>query len=468
MPLKTKPKRVLFVTPHFPPGQSVGTQRIVKFIKYLRASGWAVYVLTLKKKYYPRSVINYSLYLPPDIYVLRTGKIDIFGLWDGLKNALKRWGEIPASNLRRTSNRTDSLLPAEKQNSVHKNRGLLYTIKETFTRLLQYPDNDNGWVVSIFIHSFKLIKKHRIPYVVVSSPPHSPYIALNLLKTFMDFTYVADFRDPWAHSQWSRELDEPHQKIAKKWDLALEKRTIGRANILIFNNENLKEEYFKFYGPNHIRHKSFVLSNGYDPQQVGANRDITCKKTRCQQEVVIIHTGTLYKKRNPLSIFEALKKFRQEQPHNSTRIILRFLGHVTPDLEYLDQYVRQQGLADQVSFIDNKPFEAAIEDMQNSDWLLLLQPLTTIQIPAKFFDYLTVDRPVWGVVERNSISESLIKQLNIGFVSYHDSIESIIDFFRMAVSGESITYQVNRPLLDSFRVPRIVKNFETILLRHGG
>ncbi len=450
-------KKILFITPHFPPNQSVGTQRIVKLIKYLRQQGWEVFVLTLKEKYYSgQAVIDYQLFLKDTVHVVRTGKIDPFLWWDRLKRRLRR-------NSRRTPFNRPASVPGAA--SGGKQTGSwLFRIKEFITRMMQYPDRENGWILPVFFHAFRLIRQYQIPFVLASSPPHSPYIALNALHRWVDFIYITDFRDPWARSQWSKEVRNAYEKTARYLDLRYEQKTLKTADILIFNNEVLQKEYWDCYPDSGIREKSVVVTNGFDPQLTDIERVWAPRSTRGKPEMVIIHAGTLYKKRDPYNIFQAFLKFREAYPDVGGRVRFKFLGHVTPDLQYLYRFVEEQQLQNQVAFLPSRPYQAALQEMQRADWLLILQPVTRIQVPAKFFDYLTVPRPIWGVVEPGSISEKLIQRLRVGLVSYNSVEASIMQFFHFLRTHPGPSFEPDSREMQKFMVPNIVRQLETVLL----
>ncbi|NOX36463.1 MAG: glycosyltransferase family 4 protein [Calditrichaeota bacterium] len=453
-------KKILFVTPHFPPSPSVGTQRMVKFMKYLKQDGWEVFVLTLKEKYYPgQQIVDYGVLLDSQVQVIRTGKIDPFLWWDRLKRFFRKKRKAPTEKPEKA---TATVKPKAKPEKSQRG-SLFFQIKEFVTRMMQYPDRENGWIIPVFFHAFRLIRKHKIPYVFSSSPPHSPYIALNALRRLISFTYVTDFRDPWARSQWSKEVRNLYEKTARYLDLRYEEKTLKIADVLIFNNDVLLQEYLSCYPNSGIREKSAVLTNGFDPQFTDLKQVLAPKATRGLDEIVIIHAGTLYKKRDPRKIFDAFIQFREQQPEVARRIRFKFLGHITPDLQYLHAYVQENQLSSQVEFLPSQPYEVALAAMKDADWLLILQPVTRIQVPAKFFDYLTIPRPIWGVVEPHSISEKLIHQLGVGVVSYNDSRKSLIEFFEFIGREPQPRFQPDASEMQKFMVPNIVRRLEEIL-----
>ncbi len=460
-------KRILFVTPHYPPSPSVGTQRMIRFIKNLARRGWDVFVLTQKEEYYPLQSIITENGIPQErVHVIRTAKWDPFRLWGTMKNIL-RGGKKSSSDTNRPTRDASNNSNNGKRKSTParpQNRSVLFRIIDFITRMMQYPYRENGWMWSVAWHTWRIVRKENIPVVFASSPPHSPYLPLNVLRSVMGFRYVVDFRDPWARSQWSRETRTLYEKVARRLDIHFEQRTLRRADAIVFNNEVLFEEYQRSYPSYHLEQKSVVLTNGFDPD-VGDETVIFGERhTRGEPDIVIIHAGTLYKKRDPRNIFSALLTLREEMPTEVQRLRFKFLGHVTPDLHYLFDFVKENELEQQVEFLPPRPYQQALQEMMNADWLLILQPVTRIQVPAKFFDYLLMPRPIWGVVEPDSISERLIQQLHVGRVSYNDDPESILQFFRHVLSEKQSRFAPNQENLEQFMVPNIVARLENVLL----
>lgn len=448
-------KRILFVTSLFPPDNSVGTLRIVKFIKYLKRNGWDVHVLTLKEKHFAQSTSNYQEYLAADVHVYRGGKIDFFAPWEWLKKHIRR---DAASANGAEGGAVASTPPPDERLSFFAN------VKDFVTRMLQYPDRENGFIFHVFFKTLALLKRHEIPYVFLSSPPHSLYLPINLLRRFRRFTYIVDFRDPWGRSQWGSVLKTTYQRAEKRLDLYFERQTIRSADVIIFNTPALKEDFARYYQDQRLAEKSYVITNGFDPdfRDRPASRPKNSRNGK-SEKIVLLHTGTLYKKRDPRTIFEGLKLFRQSHPQRAARLELVFIGGLAEEFAHLNETIREEGLADNIILQPSIPYEQVLERSRNADWLILLQPGTKIQIPAKFFDYILVNRPIWGVVEKDSVGERMIRELGIGQVSDCRSPESIAQFFEQITSRKPPVFSPREAEIMKYSVPSLVQKLETIL-----
>ena len=460
--MKLSEKRILFVATQFPPNDSIGTQRVIKFIKYLKLKGWEIYVLTLEEKYYRNSSNIYQFYLPDDIHVHRRKKIEVFQAWNAIKKLFSR----KPGQLKKTEPDPQKRTASDGESNTRK-LTFLYELKELVSNLLQYPDQENGFFFSVFFAAFKLISQYKIPYVFVSSPPHSPVIPVTLLRKITNFYYIVDFRDPWARSQWQQSTKHLYQRIEKRLDLFFEGKTLKTADVAIFNTEQLQVDFAEYYANTPIPEKFHFVSNGFDPElkvQYSANGSYGKRKSN---RITLLHAGTLYKKRNPQVILEGLLEFRELHPEEAKAIELNFIGTLSEDLRYLLQYIIDHELTENVKFRSKLSYDKILEEMKAADWMLLLQPGTTFQIPAKFFDYLLVDKPIWGVLERNSVGEKAIKQLNIGYVSDCNSIKSILEFFKFVSTGKKPDFIPNQVQLQRYSLPFLADQLERIILNNG-
>jgi len=455
----SKSKKILFVSTQFPPNESIGTQRIVKFIKYLKRKGWEIHVLTLEEKYYRNSDNSYQFYLPDDIHVYRRKKIEIFQFF----NAIKQFVFGKAKQSKKANEANHPRNNAKPANDTKK-FSLFYEIKELVSNLLQYPDQENGFFFSVLFATYRVIKKHQIPYLFISSPPHSPVVPVTLLKKFTRFIYIVDFRDPWARSQWQQKPKHLYQRIEKKLDLFFEEKTLKTADVAIFNTEQLRGEFAEYYADTPVPQKFHFIPNGFDPELKDRLSVNGLGDKRKDRRITLLHTGTLYKKRNPQVIFEGLLRFRELHPEKAKAIKLSFVGTLSEDLQYLHQYIKGKRLVENVEFREKLSYDEILEEMKTADWMVLLQPGTTFQIPAKFYDYLLVDKPIWGVLEENSVGEMAIKRLNIGYVSHCQSVESIIEFFKLITNRTKLDFTADESQLQKYSLPFLVDQFEKIIL----
>ena len=112
-----------------------------------------------------------------------------------------------------------------------------------------------------------------------------------------------------------------------------------------------------------------------------------------------MHSGTIYPAaRDPRPLFAALRIFarrRTLQP-DSFQLVLRATGQDA----LMQRLAREAGVAQWVSIAQQVPYQTALEEMIAADGLLLLQgSLANEQIPAKAYEYLRAQRPIFALVD---------------------------------------------------------------------
>jgi len=87
-----------------------------------------------------------------------------------------------------------------------------------------------------------------------------------------------------------------------------------------------------------------------------------------------------------------------------------------------------------VHFIPEVDYKQSLEFMLKSDVLILLQPSTTLQLPAKFFDYINMGKAVFAIGEKNSAVENIVDNQFGLFAEYNDIDDIQIGIKRMLKS----------------------------------
>lgn len=439
---------LLFITPHFPPNNTIGTQRILKMTKYLSKKGWKIFVLTVNEGYFENQKSNYDFYLDNlNVQVERINAVSIFHLPGKIKSVFGK--STKKSDKARTAG---NLNKVPKQKS--KKKKFPHNLVSFITEMIQYPDAYLGFSIQAFLKLRKMIKANQIKYVFVSSPPHSIHFPVNILRKFTRFNYISDFRDPWTFSQWKKK-EKLSDRLKNRLDKFFEKQTLKMSDKVIFNTEMLLKVYQKHFPKYMKQNKLHSLYNGYDPDQLLHSEYIPDP-----QKIKILHTGTLYKQRDPGVILEGYQKFLEADPESARKIQIKFIGKLSKDFTYLPEHIKHKKLHKNIIFEETQPYETVMEEAQNSDWLILLQPATKIQIPAKLFDYLLLNKPIWAVVEPGSDAENLIKNMKQGIVSDCNSVDQIVSFFK---SLTNYKFEPDTNYVRKFEVPNLVDKFEQIL-----
>jgi len=265
-------------------------------------------------------------------------------------------------------------------------------------------------------------------------PPLGSHLAAWQLARSENLRWIADFRDPMRNALLSF---NPFQQTVDRW---LEQIVVRRADAVIANTDGAiarwQEKYPSIVGKVHL------IWNGFDPEDRVVPLPGSFGDCR-----VLSHTGELYGGRSATPILESIARLIATKRLPARRVRVLLVGPVEsralPKQEFLD-HARDDGwlelITEKISKLE------ALQIARSSDSLLLLQPQSTTQVPGKLFEYLQIGRPILAFVQPDSASQRLLEQSGVPYrCVYPGSAPAAIDdtvaeFFRlpsMAVAANS-------------------------------
>jgi glycosyltransferase involved in cell wall biosynthesis len=259
---------------------------------------------------------------------------------------------------------------------------------------------------------------HTSVTIFSTYPPLGSHFAAWRLARSTGLRWIADFRDPMPN-------DLPYglaNHLQKRIDYLLERIFLRRADAVIANTEHamlkLREKF-----PS-VKTKVHTIWNGFDPEE-----HITPTALPRGDCRVLIHAGELYAGRNATPILESIARLVAVHRLPLKGIRVRLIGEMEPgtlpNKDFLDRGLQQGWL----ELIPRRvPKSEALQLARSSNFLLLLQPQSSIQVPGKLFEYLQIGRPILAFVPRDSASERLLMQSGVPFrCIYVDSTTEMID-----------------------------------------
>ncbi len=332
-------KKVLMVVLDFPPCQSAGVQRTLKFAEYLHLHGWEPIILTVNEAAHIK--VDSSQVIPENVkHVYR---------------------------------------------SFSFNASRDFSIKGKYLNIMKQPDRWWTWRFTA-VPLGKEIIKSLSPDVIWSTYPVATAhnIAAKLAK-WSGLPWIADFRDP---------VQQRYDKRAKKlFDLTLpiEQNALLNATKVVFNTQQASLLYQSLY-PDLPLSKFHVIQNGFDE---GNFSKVECKKVEKidSKKFILLHSGAIYSHgRDPSALFIALASLKKMKKISKDDFCLKFRG-ATIDL-YQEQ-IKALGIADLMEFLPPINYMESLQEMMNANGLLLVQgALFNNQIPGKLFEYIRSGRPI--------------------------------------------------------------------------
>jgi glycosyltransferase involved in cell wall biosynthesis len=386
-----------------------------------------------------------------DINVVRTRKFDVLNVIYNFRNSLYNRG-----NEKVEANGTNSSPKSNSENITSKS--IWQKMKDFLTWLPSIPDREIGWLPFAVFRGYLMIKKHKIDMIFSSCPPHSVHLISLLLKLLTGKRLVLDFRDPWSRSQWEPLNASKLERIEKNINIVLERWAIKKADKIICNTAELRDDFIKFY-KDLPQDKFQVFYNGYDPDNIP---NIMNGKSDCSLKVKFTHTGTLYKRRDPSPLFHAIKQLIEEKQIDRDKISIQFIGAISEELWMINRLVKELKLEDIIKFIKPVNYRESLDYMLQSDVLILLQPGTLLQIPAKVFDYMCAEKPILAIGEKCSATERIIQEQFGIFVDYNN-IKEIMQGFIVLYKNNNFDLNKLRLARNRFNIAQSIQSFHEIL-----
>lgn len=411
--MSERAKRILAVAYIFPPLARAGVHRTVRFVRYLAPLGWETTVLTADEAYYPfNSPVDRELLkkIPASVQIKSTKIFRGFSKLLELKNRGKKPAATgnarPASSDQPLASSRNTAEPPSLHGNQPRPTSLWQRSKDLVTDLMTIPDKDVNWLPHALAAALQLHRRQHFDVIYSTAPPFTGHLVAFFVKKFTGLPWVADFRDPWARAPWKAELMDG--TIRGRAAEVLEAKFIRAADRVILNTEWAARDFTEFYGTD-LAKKFVVIPNGFDPEDF-SNVPAAAKKVN---KLVITHTGSLYRKRDPGRFFEALGALLVNGQIKAEEIELRFVGGIAPELyrsfQHADALQRVLQVIPPVSHREALAFQA------ESDVLLILQPGTSVSIPGKIFEYIAMRKKILALTPAGATAD-VVRQHELGMV----------------------------------------------------
>ena len=419
-------KSVLFISYYYPPDSQIGAKRVAKLAKCLRENGWRVGVLTVKEKFCERIDRSYDV---AGVDVYRTGMFEnVRFAGSRLRSLLARmkhvvWGreggKAPAERGRRTARE------APRPGSVSSVRPHSW-IKRFIFSMIWLPDDRQGWVPFGLRRFIGLLSTYRLAYS--SSPPASTHL-IPLFASYLTrkFRWVVEFRDPWttvpkptyARTRLGDWLEE-------KWEASV----IARSARVVVVTEAMKRDLAGKY-PTHAD-KIRVYSNGFDRDEFAPVRDSL--GAPANGKTTFVYAGQFDYGRNPRTFLQAVSELLDDGALAREKVQVVLMSNMDIGGESVAEMVRRGRLEDVVRLVGYVPYEQCVREMAAADVLLLFSIDQPLQIPAKLYEYLALNKRILSV-STGGITEELIERTGSGLNVKPDDMPGMKKAIMALVSG---------------------------------
>ncbi len=393
-------RRLLLISPHFPPSQAAGALRWQKLSRHAAERGWGIDVVTID----PSSLGAVD---PARLEELPEGT-RVFGVptrrhWvDGLGGLIMTLARVarqrsggggegsttaspagaPGGSVGRAEATFRLRSPSDLRRAVHA--WLMYATEGLWAR-------DAGRLA-------RQLCSNQHAAVITCGPPHMAHWAGARLQRATRLPFVMDMRDPWSLVQrlpafvgspvWWR-LAERH-----------ERRVLERASLVVVNTEPHREALARSYPES--RDRIIAVLNGYD--------DDPLPPPRHNARFTVAYAGTIYLDRDPGPLFAAAAAVVRELDLTPAEFGIELMGSVQEfDGASIHTIAQEVGLTD---FVHTRPpgtRAEALDFLAEATMLVSLPQDSDLAIPSKVFEYMRYEAWVLALAERGSATEEVLR-----------------------------------------------------------
>ena len=395
-------KKVLFFAPYFVPRRRVGALRPFKFAAHLKKMGWKVSVVTIASTGVKMSDREKEMINGVDIWPINPP-------FDRTtSNGNSGNNKIPASHLfQKVSTFIDKQTPLDT------------------------------WIYLFIARYFKILKTAKAvdPDVVwATGDPWSGLWMGNKISKNLGVPFVADFRDPWTLSSFSlRERSDISNHIDKK----AEKRIIEDADKIIYTSKSDQQMYTEYY--NLKDSKTATIYNSFDPQLMSHSESVDWNYKMNRSSLHILFFGEFRRLSPVYPVLDVLDEIYKQSPTKASKITIHSFGSSDDKNK---KSIKRAGFADLFIFHDPVLPETAKIVLNSADMLLVsTQQDRSHIVPAKLWDYLSVDKPILSLTPNPEINE-ILEQSGAGVHFYPDQKNEAAAYLKSAVdkklNGDSL------------------------------
>jgi glycosyltransferase involved in cell wall biosynthesis len=423
-------KKVLILSYMFPPIAGGGTQRPLKFVKYLPDYGITPIVFCPQKAYW--KAFDESLL---DLPFVKKTKIYRCGI-----RQLRHYYNL-------------------RYKRGYKNHPYYYLLG---LKSLCFLDFFSTWYFECRQKALEVIKAEKVDCIMTTSPPHSIHFFGLFLKKMTSIPWIMDIRDAI--------VGDPHRPstlITRVQDLLRylhEKRFVSSSDAIISVSDPIIDSIRARHRALKLQSKLQTISNGFDEEDF-ANIQISKEQ---RNYLLITYTGSFMGKRTPEHFLNSIRLLIDNKSIDPSDLKIQFVGHYDASIRNM---LQKFGARIPIEILDFQPYEKSLSHQAKSDLLLLIVSVDEKEqgqqiMTGKFFEYIGAKRPVFALVPDGPLKNIILKG-GFGYVAPPKDIsgiaESFLNLYERWIQHESVPYSPDLELRSHFSRKRLTEKLATII-----
>lgn len=267
------------------------------------------------------------------------------------------------------------------------------------------------WAVKALPIVEKLLQANRYDYVLTKDYPS--FVLGDYIKKRYGVKWVATWNDPFPLVKYP----EPYGKGASTKGSIFDRMCLPvmeNADVHIFPSDRLKSyilSYLKVDAEKAITIPHVVL-------------DVDVENSLDDNQLRIIHSGTLQHPRSPKTFLKAFARFKNQNP--DAHVSVDILGIMeAEDRELIQQY----GIQDSVNFLSPVTYSESLRMLASYHVALIIEANCEegIFLPTKVSDFMQYRKPIFAVSPRNGVLRDLYDEGCIDYFSDVTDVDAICD-----------------------------------------
>ncbi|MBV6646820.1 MAG: glycosyltransferase [Cyclobacteriaceae bacterium] len=389
----TARKKLLLISPYFPPMTDIGGKRAINLVQELPKLGWEVIVLA-SSAFGKKEDLSLLDAVPANTIVHRGFRSRLRNVLVFIDRLLKS-EKKPKKKSTTESAKTDSTKSKKKYNSLT-------------------PYDQFLWDVPAAVSAGKkLIKQYRPDVILVNADPWSGLLAGHRLSKWSGIPWVADFRDPWSifDEKMSGRPIWTQRQIRKN-----EYRFFSSASAIILNTKNASDRYQKTYEGRVIPEKFSAIRNAYNLNLLTGTE--IAEDTNRNNQFKLCYFGSFRRFVSPDIMLKGFRQFLDQESTSYKDISLTIYDKKTNSIE---AQIEELDLGAYIHFHDPVSPTATLSVLRSYSLLLLVvSPYYKLMIPAKLYDYLAAQKPILTLSDNAEVNQIISKTKAGKFVPYED------------------------------------------------
>ncbi|MDH3827249.1 MAG: glycosyltransferase, partial [Desulfobacterales bacterium] len=363
--------KVLLIAYMFPPISGGGTQRPLKFVKYLPEYGITPIVYCPHEAYWK----TYDQKLL-DLPFLKETKIYRCGI-----RQLRRYYHL-------------------RYKKDYKYHPYFYVLG---VRFFFYLDIFSAWYFECRHQALKIIKQEKIDCVLTTAPPHSSHLFGKFLKKITGIPWIMDIRDTMY-----ADPNQPASFVARfeaPIRFLYEKSFCSSADAIISVSDPIIESINSRHRAQKLESKLWTITNGFDDEDF----DNIQLDDEPRNYLLISYTGSFMGKQTPEKFLESIRLLIEKNAIDPTDLCIRFIGYYDDNIHRIFQRFSGQI---PIEILEFQPYEKSLWHQVNSDLLLLIVSMDESEgghqtMTGKFYEYIGAQRPIFALVPDGPLKETI-------------------------------------------------------------